>query len=186
MALSRRTGAPANAAAPPGAPSRRKAVRFEMPRGEADSRTLIHLVSAFVQKVDLLRRQAYFGDLDQAIVAGMVGIGSIEHNMYQPEFRDAFGDMRSVVGTDRQRGVNAFSIAQATGIPRETVRRKLKELVARGAIVEKERGRYIQKPGFVQQPENLAAIREVVRHALQMMNACAALGVVQQVETKEP
>ena len=56
----------------------------------------------------------------------------------------------------------------------------------RGAIVEKERGRYIQRPGFMQQPENMAAITEVVRHALQMMNACAALGVVRQAETKDP
>jgi hypothetical protein len=162
-----------------------RTARFEMPRGEADTRTLMHLISGFLNRVDVLRRKAYFGDTDQAIVAGIVGVGSIDHLVYQPEFRQAYGDVHTIVGTDHQRGVNAFSIAQATGIPRETVRRKLKDLVARGVILEKERGLYILTPGFIQRPENIAAINEVTGHALQMMNACLALGVVRLVESEE-
>ena len=48
-----------------------------------------------------------------------------------------------------------MTISQATGIPRETVRRKLKLLLERGVIVEKTRGAYVMKPGFIQQPENM-------------------------------
>ena len=173
------------ASAAPPARARRKTVRFAMPRGDGDSRTLIHLIAAFINRVDVLRRQAYLGDMDQAIVAGMVGIGSIDHLMYQPEFRAAFGNMGTIVGVDHQRGVNAFSVAQATSIPRETVRRKLKELVAHGVVTEKERGRYIITPGFPQRPENAAAFNEVIRGCLQLMNACVALGVVQLEETDE-
>jgi hypothetical protein len=157
-----------------------KDTRFEMAR--ADSRPMIHLIMGFIQRVDILRRKAHFGDMDQAIVAGMVGVGGIEHMMRVPEFREAFGDTRAVVGVEGQRGVNAFSIAEATGIPRETVRRKLKELATRGVVMEKERGRYIM-PGFVQKPENDAALQQVLSHFLQIMNEAVKLGIVKTVRS---
>ena len=84
--------------------------------------------------------------------------------MRVPEFHESFGDTRTIIGVEGQRGVNAFSIAEATGIPRETVRRKLKELVARGVLMEKERGRYVMAPGFLQKPENDAALQQVLGH----------------------
>jgi hypothetical protein len=149
-----------------------------MPRGGGDSRTLIFLIGAFVQRIDILRRQAYEGDMERAIIAGMVGIGSTNHLMFEPAYREAFGDMRTLIGVDPQRGVNSFSIAEATGIPRETVRRKLKELEAIGAVVQKSRGRYVHAVGYLQRPEKIAAVDEVVRAALQLMNACVHLDVV--------
>lgn len=163
----------------------KKSARFEIPRGEADSRTLVHLIGAFINRIDILRRRSYLGDMDQAIVAGMVGIGSVDHMVLQPEFRGAYGDMRTVVGVEGQRGMNALSIAEATGIPRETVRRKLKELTGRGVVMEKVRGRYIMKPGFIQQPENIEAINEAMRQLLQLMNACIQLGIVELQDTDE-
>jgi hypothetical protein len=160
-----------------------KKILFEMARGAEDSRTMIHLVQGFMARVDVLRRNAHFGDMDQAIIAGVVGVGSIEHMMRVPEFRESFGDYRTVIGIDGQRGVNAFSISQATGIPRETVRRKLKDLVARGVIMEKTKGVYIMKPGFVQQPENVAALQQVLDHFLQIMNDAVNLGIVKMAKS---
>ena len=162
-----------------------KSVRFEMAPGGEDSRTMIHLIQGFMARVDALRRQAHFGDMDQAIVAGVVGVGSIEHMMRVPEFREAFGDYQTVIGIDGQRGVNAFSIAQATGIPRETVRRKLKLLLEHGVIVEKTRGGYVMKPGFIQQPETMDIVDRGMRDTLQFMNDCVKLGLVRWVDEAE-
>jgi DNA-binding IclR family transcriptional regulator len=92
--------------------------------------------------------------------------------------------MRTIIGIEPQRGVNSFSIAEATGIPRETVRRKLKELEALGAVVQKSRGRYVHAAGYVQRPENIAAIDEVVHAALQLMNACVNLDVVRWADAE--
>jgi DNA-binding transcriptional ArsR family regulator len=158
-----------------------KDIRFEM--GREDTRPMIHLVMGFIQRVDILRRKAHFGDMDQAIVAGMVAVGGLEHMMRVPGFRESFGDTRTVIGVEGQRGVNAFSIAEATGIPRETVRRKLKELANRGVVMEKERGRYIMTPGFVQKPENDAALQQVLGHFVQLMNEAVRLGIVKIIKT---
>ena len=156
-----------------------KGIRFEMAR--EDSRRMIHLVMGFIQRVDILRRKAHFGDTDQAIVAGMVAVGGLEHMMRVPDFHKSFGDTRIIIGVEGQRGVNAFSIAEATGIPRETVRRKLKDLVAHGVVMEKERGRYVMAPGFLQKPENDAALQQVLGHFLQLMNDAVNLGIVKTV-----
>jgi DNA-binding GntR family transcriptional regulator len=78
-----------------------------------------------------------------------------------------------------------MTIAEATGIPRETVRRKLKLLVERGVIVERTRGAYVFKPGYIQQPEMLDIIESGMRDALHFMNDCVKLGLVRWVDDAE-
>ena len=158
-------------------PSRAKG-HLVLTRGSGDIRIFIHLLATFLHRTDGKRRQLYLGDLETASVAETVGLSAIEPGMRDPAFREQFSDFRSVIGVAGQRGVNAMSIAQATGIPRETVRRKLKRLVDEGVITEQSRGRYVVKPGFVQKAEHLAIFESGMRDAVQFMNGCVALGLV--------
>jgi DNA-binding IclR family transcriptional regulator len=80
--------------------------------------------------------------------------------------------------------VNATSIASATGIPRETVRRKLKHLLKLGVIVEKGRARYVLKPGVLQEPERQAAFARGIQQTVLFMNECLENGVVRWVDGK--
>jgi hypothetical protein len=154
-----------------------------MARGGADTRTFLMLLLRLVHGVDRLRRDAYYGDLDLAVVAIIVASAGVEHMTRQPDFRDRYGDIRQVVGADRQRGVNALSVADASGIPRETVRRKLKQLVAMGVLQEKTRGKYIMKPGFTQSAGSLAMVDKGLALALQFLNDSVALGVLRWTES---
>jgi predicted transcriptional regulator len=129
---------------------------LELVRGRDDSRPFIHLLMTFLHRADQDRRGLYSGDLDLA-----------------------------AVGLEGQRSVKALTIAEATGIPRETVRRKLKLLVERGVIVEKTRGAYVFKLGYIQQPETLDVIERGMRDTLQFMNDCVKLGLVRWVDDAE-
>ncbi len=149
-----------------------------MVRGDASMRIFIHLLMNYLHRTDRERRAFYGTDLDMAAIAETVGIASIEADMRNPVFREAFGDYRKVVGADRQRPVNALSVSQATGIPRETVRRKLKALVKKGVLVEKDGG-YIYRPGQVQDPKRLEAFERGMRDTLQFINECLRLGLLQ-------
>lgn len=155
---------------------------LELVRGNDDSRLFVHLLLNFVHRADHVRRSLYEGDLDLATVAETVAMVAIEPAMRDPAFRQAFHDLRSMIGLEPQQAVNALTIAEATGIPRETVRRKLKQLLQLGVITEKERGRYVIKPGVAQKPENLAAADRAMRDALQFMNECLSLGLVRWVD----
>ena len=155
---------------------------LELVRGNADSRLFVQLLLNFVHRTDHERRGLYGGDLDLAAVAETVAMVAIEPVIRDPAFRRTFHDLRSMIGFEAQQAVNALTIAEATGIPRETVRRKLKQLLELGVVTEKGRSRYVIKPGVAQRPENLAAVERAMRDTLQFMNDCLSLGLLRWVD----
>lgn len=165
-------------------PPQRKG-HLELVRGLSDSRLFMHLLMNFLHRTDRDRRTVYEGDLDLASIGETVGLAAIEPVSRKPEFREKFSDFMTVIGLEGQRPISAMTIAEATGIPRETVRRKLKLLLERGVIVEKARGAYVIKPGFVQDPKIMEMIDHAMRDTLQLMNDCVKLGVMRWVDEDE-
>jgi biotin operon repressor len=149
------------------------------------SRLLVYMIGNFLHRLELERRQAYFGDLDLARVAEIIGMAGVEPGMRDEGFRDTHRSFDSVVGVEGQRAVNASSIAQATGIPRETVRRKLKMLLEHGLIVEKGRARYVLQPGMLQAPERQAAFAAGIQRTLQFMNDCVEQGLIEWIPAEK-
>ena len=163
---------------PSATPARPKPAQLVATRGREDLRLFLHLLATFVHRMDNARRELYFGDLALASVAGTIALQSIDPGMRDPEFRDKFRDLRSVIGIQGQHPVNALSISEATGVPRETVRRKLKILLEKGVITEQSRGLYVIKPGWAQRPEHIAVIEQGMRDAIQFLNDCLRVGLV--------
>jgi hypothetical protein len=99
------------------------------------SEILLHLSHFFLRYLNLIHR-AFDGDLALCIVLGEIS----HHNTSQvfspgelenPLIQSARSDARS---WDAMPDCNALSLSMATGIPRETVRRKVAELLRRGWI----------------------------------------------------
>lgn len=79
--------------------------------------------------------KAFDGDLTAAIVLGTIGQYNYRRYYTEVGSRAPEGFHRLVEKgehVDYARPCNAMSISQSTGIPRETVRRKIRELIARG------------------------------------------------------
>jgi DNA-binding IclR family transcriptional regulator len=74
--------------------------------------------------------------------------------------------------------MNASSIASSLGMSRETVRRKLKQLLKLGFIQEKGRAQFVLTPGVMQQPQRQALFAYGIQQVLQLMNECLDQGVV--------
>jgi hypothetical protein len=79
--------------------------------------------------------KAFDGDLTAAIVLGT--IGQYNYRRYYDEIgKDAPEGFQNLAARGAHRAharpCNAMSVSQSTGIPRETVRRKIRELIARG------------------------------------------------------
>ena len=105
--------------------------RYEARRGEVR----LHMSHFFLRYLNDIY-QAFEGDLAMAIVLGEIS----HHNtarFFSPEkpVNEAVGalpgDPAAWTGLD---GCNAYSMSCATGIPRETVRRKIAELKKRGWV----------------------------------------------------
>lgn len=82
---------------------------------------------AFARLLVTLRKD-FHGDLDAMLVLLTLSLGTERQNWVEGLLGQA-GQSRAI------RVTNTLSISQATGIPRETVRRKLEAMEARGWIV---------------------------------------------------
>jgi hypothetical protein len=106
-------------------------------------------VNMFIVRHLIRIYHAFDGDLLEAIVLGEVA----HHNVSQ--YLAALNEARRKGAASPPRPdsgaylpTNAFSIAQSTGIPRQTVRRKVKALVARGWLLETKAGLVVSPAPF--------------------------------------
>lgn len=117
----------------------------------AHRRELSYLTGRFLTEHLLRVHAAFEGDLTAALVLGTIGQHYIQR-FYDEQARDsAAGLDRLVDGGEhlsRVRACNAMSVSSATGIPRETVRRKVRWLVSKKWVAVGARGQLTLVPGM--------------------------------------
>jgi len=159
--------------------------RIALVEGPANSRMFIYLGGNWLHRIERERRALYFGDIDLALVAEIIGTAGVEPGMRDAAFRQKHRDFSTAIPVEEQRAVNASSIAVATGMPRETVRRKIRKLLELGFIVEKEPARYVLKPGVLLEPERQAAFARSIEQTVRFINELLENGVVKWVPAKK-
>ena len=104
----------------------------------ARERDALFCVSLFVHR----HLRAIYGSLNLDLVSLLLLDEIARHNLqpFAAEGRPALP--RDAAQRKQMRGCNAFSLSQATGIPRETVRRKIKQLEELGWIEKVNRKGY--------------------------------------------
>jgi hypothetical protein len=140
-------------------------------RRDETSRLFAIAFGHFFQRVCRLQMAHSDGDIDLAIIAGAAALVGTDGMMRDPATRREYANLAKVVG-DRQRGCNALSIAEATGLPRETVRRKMKRLVEMGILVRRGVGDYIWQPGVLQSPPYRQMLDDVAAATARLLNEC--------------
>ena len=101
----------------------------------------------------LKAREVAGGDLDLNIILLVIAIRAVEH----PEFSKlSLSERLEQVAAFPTLGVNTHSISESSGIPRETVRRKVGELVRKGWIVRNGTNLHFTSKAFAE----LTSIRE--------------------------
>lgn len=130
-----------------------------------------HLISSFT--VPLMRDlyRLFDGDMVEIIVLGEIGT----HNVSQFFSRSAEAIPEYWLDDERQRHkymrpCNALSISEATGIPRETVRRKVNQLIKKGWLHRDANHSLILTAGMGQ-----GFIESNAQNALKIMELAAAL-----------
>ena len=148
------------------------------------SRLFNCLLHTMVQRHDRRRRETYDNDLDMASVYEAIGLFAVEGLLRDPEWLKTYRSYDTSMGLD-QRATNMLSIAEATGVPRETTRRKVHKLAEMGLLTEIGPSEYVITPGVLQS----AAIRErrekALADVLRFVNECLELGVFKWSESGE-
>jgi hypothetical protein len=116
-------------------------------RYEQRMRYLSYLINDFILWQLARVRQRFDGDVDAALI-----LGEIAHYNVRKNFQQLFSlDQESISGLEKiiiesspdlvlLKSSNTLSISNATGIPRETVRRKIQWLEQRGWVLKGDTG----------------------------------------------
>lgn len=113
-------------------------------------------------------RAAFDGDLDAALIMAVIGSAAIPRGRVPDDL--SYSAFRKMEKRDKYSSpVNTFSIAQITGIPRETVRRKLIQMERRGWISKDEQGYWVVEP------EGVAELEPMTQYSLEYLNRLAAV-----------
>ncbi|RPI13104.1 MAG: hypothetical protein EHM60_09975 [Lysobacterales bacterium] len=114
-------------------------------------RELSYIVGGFTTDHLIRLYAAFDGDLAAAIVLGTIGQHYIQQ-YYEAVARESTAGLDRLVDEGRHlarvRSCNAMSVSAATGIPRETVRRKVRWLVEQDWITVGKRGELALVPGM--------------------------------------
>lgn len=173
-------------------PPRRRATavategRLVLVEGPANSRLFVYVTTNYLHRIEQERRGLYSGDLELAVVAELIGIAGAEPGMRDAAYREKHRTFATPVAIEDLRAVNASSLANASGVPRETVRRKIRRLLKIGLIIEKEPARYVLKPGILLEPHRQAMFARGIDQTVRFINELLDHGLVRWVPTKKP
>ncbi len=141
-----------------------------------------HLISGFtVSMMRNLYRQ-FDGDMVQIIVLGEISLRNVDQF-----FRKGGRDVpEKLLDDDQKRGqllrpCNVLSIAEATGIPRETVRRKVEQLIDKGWLYRDARKHLIVKTGAGEK-----FVKSNGKTALEILDLAARLqNLIKKIDNEE-
>lgn len=148
----------------------------------AKSRLFAAAFVQFYQRITLLQTRLFDGDVDLVIITGAIALGAVEGKLRDRDFRDRFGDLSTIIGVDKQRGCNVLSISAATGLPRETVRRKIGRLVTMGIVLRRGVSDYVLQPGVIQAPAFLQMFDDLLTETVRFVNDCLGDDVLDTVD----
>lgn len=157
-----------------------------MPTNITNARTLIQTrfgqvwpvhVEGFTRLLILLRKQ-FEGDLDMMLVMAVISEATLPKHLLRDGF--SYGELLQGKGQQvNKQDINTQSIAAYSGIPRETVRRKLERLADKGWIERNSNGGWTATRKGSQDLQQateatidyLAAIGDAIGEARRDMNA---------------
>lgn len=135
---------------------------------EANSRlTAIRVTVLTARLMELWRRGTRETDTAMILVAvAAITTERMTRQPLTPEQRRLENEVPAeMIGT-----CNVSSIAAATGLNRETARRRVKALVDEGMLIRSDKGEIYFPDGFLQRPEALQLIRRLLETVVRFVN----------------
>ena len=116
-----------------------------MPSRKADSPARHSRALAYHTTEYLLRTLRNLGpmfsfDYELMVIALSVAVGNVQHLINAPEQLKPYADLTTIIPADLQRPMTRLAITRSTGLPRETVRRKIAALIEAGVLIKDDRG----------------------------------------------
>jgi len=139
-------------------------------------RLIAYFIAEFLIRTALPVAHAFGDDYEEALIFLVITSQNIQNLMLNQGTRKQYASYNQDIPENLIRPVSRMALARSTGLPRETVRRKVIKLMERGYVIETPRGLIApptlrQTPLYVEtlsvQEANLRRLFSMVRDALQ-------------------
>ncbi|MBS0472245.1 MAG: hypothetical protein JSR60_14330 [Proteobacteria bacterium] len=109
-------------------------------RDHPHSRAIAHFITEFILRCAHTISGAFQNDYEAAILFLTISNRNSEKVMSDPALRQRYGSYTATIPDEHVLLINRMALARATGLPRETVRRKVGRLVEKGWVIEQAGG----------------------------------------------
>lgn len=140
----------------------------------------LHLAISGLRIVEEYRR-VYGDDNDRVMIILAVVASTLERTIRADETGE-FSDIRQAVPDEHIAPCNVASIAVATGLPRETARRKVNALIADGILRRDRRGVIAFVTGVGQHPVVYRMLRRQAGEIARLATVFSEAGIMTQIQ----
>lgn len=126
-------------------------------RDHPQSRVIAHFVTEFILRTAEGVSEVFEHDYEAAILFLTISTRNSEKAMNDPKLREKYGSYRVDIPPQDALLVSRMALSRATGLPRETVRRKVAKLIAKGWVVELDGG-LRARPDLNRDPRYIAVL----------------------------
>jgi hypothetical protein len=109
-------------------------------RDHRSSRVIAHFVVEFILRSAESVAASFDYDYEEALIFLTISNRNSEKAMNDAKLRELYGSYTSTIPDEHVLVISRLALARATGLPRETVRRKVAKLIQRGLVVELKGG----------------------------------------------
>lgn len=145
-------------------------------RASANSRiTAIRAAMMLMRSMELWR----LGRLDPQNVLIILAVISItSEKLIRVELEPKYHALQNYLPLEELQGCNVASIAEATGLNRETVRRRVRELMSEGSLIRTDAGEIALPPNKVNEDAALELVRKQLEAVVRFANGSLRDGVL--------
>ena len=109
-------------------------------RDHPQSRVIAHFVAEFILRTAEGLSEVFNHDYEAAVLFITISVRNSDKAMHDPKLREMYASFKNDVLPEHSLFVSRMALARATGLPRETVRRKVAKLIAKGWVEEHPEG----------------------------------------------
>jgi hypothetical protein len=146
-------------------------------RNHPYSRAIAHYVAEFILRSASTISEVFENDYEAAILFMTISNRNSEKVMADPKLRDAYGSYGSTIPPEHTLLISRMALARASGLPRETVRRKVAKLLEKGWIVELPGG-LRARPDLNRDARYVAAIEPMAPNLRRLFTQLLATGAL--------
>jgi hypothetical protein len=149
------------------------------------SRLITYFVTEFILRSAEAVSEVYDHDYEAAILFMTISNRNAEKVMSDPKLREVYGSYKSTIPPEHTLLISRMALARATGLPRETVRRKVARLIEMGWVVELADG-LRARPDLHRSSDYVGALEPMAQNLRRLFTMLLAVGAFNTMPSTAP